>query len=114
MKERYFNCDVLRIIAFIFVIAIHSLSYLGFYNQINEGIIMLCLNVLRYLFIICVPLFLVLTGYLMENKDSFNKQYVFKLFRVMVTYILCRVVYFLFVYLYTGQLISIKLVFSVF
>lgn len=44
----------------------------------------------------------------MENKDSFNKRYVFKLFRVMVTYILCRVVYFLFVYLYTGQLISIK------
>lgn len=49
MKERYFNCDVLRIIAFIFVIAIHSLSYLGFYNQIKYYNVMFeCFAMLIY------------------------------------------------------------------
>ena len=78
-KERLINCDFLRILALIFVISVHSISYIGFYSTINEGPTMWLLNILRCLFIICVPLFILLTGYFMSKKEL-NKSYLKKLF----------------------------------
>lgn len=90
MKKRSVNCDVLRILAFFFVVSVHGLSYAGFYGAITEGPIMLFLNIMRCLFITCVPLFLILSGYLM-NKKEISKDYYKKILRIIITYILCSI-----------------------
>lgn len=90
MKTRLLNCDILRIIAFSFVVGVHSLSYAEFYVTPMTGTTMLFLNFLRCLFITCVPLFLVLSGYLMIEK-TLSKNYLKKLSRIIVTYILCSI-----------------------
>lgn len=41
MKERSINCDVLRIMACFFVIAVHSLRCVGFYDEVTQGPTML-------------------------------------------------------------------------
>lgn len=95
MKQRIINCDILRIIAFFFVICVHSLLHTGFYQEANSGIIMIILNILRCLFIVCVPLFIILTGYLMGEKEL-NKKYIYKLFKIILTYLLCSITYIVF------------------
>ncbi len=90
MKTRNVNCDILRIFAFLMVISVHFLIYTGFYNVINHGKVMLLLNISRCLFITCVPLFIVLTGYLMKDKEL-SKDYIKKLSRIIITYILCSI-----------------------
>lgn len=91
IKNRSLNCDILRIMAFLFVLAVHSLSYIGFYSETTTGPTMLILNIVRCLFITCVPLFLVLTGYLMSKKEL-TKDYIKKLSRIIITYLLCSIV----------------------
>lgn len=105
MEKRLVNCDILRILAFIFVISVHFLSYIGFYNQINEGPTMIGLNILRCLFMSCVPLFLVLTGYLMCNKE-FNAKYIKKLGRIVLTYFLCSIVCLVFLHFIENRSLS--------
>jgi len=90
MKNRNINCDILRIIAFSFVVMVHVLLNIGFYSTIIEGPTMLCLNIIRCLLITCVPLFIILTGYLMNEKEL-NKKYIMKLSRIITTYILCAI-----------------------
>ncbi len=90
MSKRNLNCDILRIIAFIFVIAVHSLSNINFYNTITKDITMLGLNILRPLFMTCVPLFIFLSGYLTKERE-FNKTYVLKLGKILLTYLLCAI-----------------------
>lgn len=91
MKKRDLNCDLLRILAFTFVVAVHSLGQIGFYVQVTDGPTMFIINVLRCLFITCVPLFLVLSGYLISD-NKFDKKYCKKIIRVLLTYILCSFV----------------------
>lgn len=51
---------------------------------------MLILNIIRCLFMTCVPLFIILTGYLSINKEL-NKNYFKKIFRIILTYVLCSI-----------------------
>ena len=88
--KRLLNCDILRIIAFCLVIAVHFLMYNNFYNTPTLGETMLVVNVLRCLFIVCVPLFLILSGYLM-NQKKFNKEYCKKISKILITYVLCSI-----------------------
>ena len=78
MKTRNINCDFLRIIALLFVISVHSLLYIGFYDTVNDGPTMILLNIARCLFITCVPIFMILSGYLMSKKE-FNRKYLQKI-----------------------------------
>ena len=91
MKERSINCDVLRIMACFFVISVHSLRCVGFYDEVTQGSNMLFLNIARCLFEICVPIFIVLTGYLLTKRE-FNKNHICKLGRIVIVYILCSIV----------------------
>lgn len=108
MKQRNINCDILRIIAFTFVVMVHCLSFIEFYRTINEGPIMLVLNILRCLFMTCVPLFIILTGYLM-NKKELNKDYIKKISRIIITYILCSIICLIFLhYIENREVLDIK------
>ncbi|MGX8851836.1 acyltransferase [Amedibacillus sp. YH-ame10] len=68
MNKRNLNIDLIRCFALLFVISVHFFSSIEFYDTPLEGIKMLLQTVLRTFFMICVPLFLLLTGYLMNNK----------------------------------------------
>lgn len=69
MKERNINLDLIRCVAVIFVISVHFCLNSGFYELTCSGMRMLIMCILRTAFITCVPLFLMLTGYLMNKKE---------------------------------------------
>ena len=69
MQERNYNLDLIRSVAVIFVLSVHFFLNSGFYGIICEGEKMFVMCVLRTSFITCVPLFLMLTGYLMCKKE---------------------------------------------
>ena len=102
MKTRNINCDFLRIIALLFVISVHSLLYIGFYDTVNDGPTMILLNIARCLFITCVPIFMILSGYLMSKKE-FNRKYLQKIIRIISTYFLCSLMCIIAVYFIENQ-----------
>ena len=92
-KDRNLGLDITRIIAFISVPSVHFFLNSGFYDTPVLGEKMYVMVILRTLFMICVPLFMLLSGYLMSeqrilmNKKSLWNQYK-KLSKVLITYIL--------------------------
>ena len=61
--------DICRIVAFIFVPCVHFFLNSGFYEQPVCGWRMFLMVLLRTVFTICVPMFMLLTGYLMSDRD---------------------------------------------
>lgn len=61
--------DITRIIAFASVPAVHFFKNSEFYETAVIGERMYLMVILRTAFMVCVPLFLLLTGYLMSDKD---------------------------------------------
>ena len=62
------NLDIIRIFALFCVVGVHFFVHTHFYAYPVNNISMYILTVLRSFFAICVPLFIILTGYLMKNK----------------------------------------------
>ena len=60
---------------------------------------------------ICVPLFLITTGYLMKNKEL-NKKYYFGISRVLIIYLLNALMYIGYNILYLKEPVSIKFIAS--
>lgn len=69
------NADLIRCVAVYSVSSVHFLLNSGFYSQPVEGIPMLVMCMYRSCFMVCVPLFLLLTGYLMWEKQLTGKYY---------------------------------------
>lgn len=92
IKNRDPGLDITRIIAFMCVPAVHFFRSSGFYGEAIIGRRMYVMVFFRTLFMICVPLFMLLTGYLMIdaqvalNKNSILKFYS-KLKNVILVYI---------------------------
>lgn len=74
-KDRNINLDIIRCIAVISVIAVHFFKNIDFYEEVVIGKRMCCMLVVRNLLMICVPLFIILTGYLMCKKELSKKYY---------------------------------------
>lgn len=67
-KTRAFGPDLVRVVATIFIIGVHFFLYNGYYGQPQIGFAMHMANILRWITFTCVPMFLVLTGYLQGEK----------------------------------------------
>lgn len=67
--------DIIRIVAVFTVISIHFFLHNGFYSQTVQGIEMYITVIFRSFLSVCVPLFIILTGYLMCNKTLSKKYY---------------------------------------
>lgn len=91
MKKRELGLDILRTIAIIFVISVHFFLNNGFYSQKMEGLSMWAAGCFRWLFFSCVPLFLLITGYLRAN-DTPSKKYYCGLFRVLISWLIISVI----------------------
>ena len=74
MKKRNINIDLIKCIAVFSVISVHFFLNTNFYNTPVVGNKMYIAVFFRTLFMICVPLFIITTGYLMKNKEL-NKKY---------------------------------------
>lgn len=71
------------------VLLVHTFLNNGYYREPVEGSIITIFTFFRQFAMICVPLFIILTGYLQCGKEiAFNKKYVFKLAKFIVPYIL--------------------------
>lgn len=87
LKTRQCSMDLIRVTAALCVISVHFFMYTGFYDQPMAGKKMLLLCIMRTFFSCCVPLFLLLTGWLMAEK-TLEKKYYLGLSNTLVTYLL--------------------------
>lgn len=90
MRQRDLRLDMIRIFALFSVISVHFFLNNGFYEQPVIGTRMLIMCIMRCFFMICVPLFMMLTGYLMSNK-TLSKKYYFGITKTIVIYILASI-----------------------
>lgn len=81
------SLDVLRILAFFLVVSVHFVSLSKYNEMATGGLMMLLMTMLRSVTVCCVPLFIMLTGYLQTNK-ALSKKYYLGILRPAVTYVL--------------------------
>ena len=110
--QRMLGPDLVRITACFTVLSVHFFLNNGFYSEPVEGAPMFIMVLMRSAFMVCVPLFLLLTGYLMRNK-KLEKGYYAKGAKTLGVYVLASaacIIYKL-AYLKTGE--PLKAVLSV-
>lgn len=107
-KFRDPGLDLIRAIAVFLVLSVHFFSRIGFYSQPMEGKRMLLMCVMRMGCMTCVPLFLLLTGYLCRKKEL-SKRYYGGILRILMTYLLCGLVC-LALRAYRGEAMSLRYV----
>lgn len=111
LTNRNSSMDIIRIVALFFVISIHFFLNNGFYNQKICGLDMYVMVLMRTLFLVCVPLFMLLTGYLMCKKEL-SKKYYKGIFKILVVYVVASVACMLFNTLYKHEPFSILKIFD--
>lgn len=85
-SSRNVNVDLVKSVAIFCVVAVHFLLNAGFYDVSLHGLMGYVLTVARTALMVCVPLFLITTGYLMKNK-RLSVRYYLGVLRVLVIYI---------------------------
>lgn len=90
MRQQDLNLSFIRASAVIFVIAVHFFLNCGFYDIPSTGYIMMIGIFVRTQLMVCVPLFLLLSGYLHVGK-SWNPSHYKKLMGFLVTYALASI-----------------------
>lgn len=82
--------DITRCFAFFCVVSIHFFKNSGLYEETVTGSKMYLMCLLRSGFMIAVPLFLLLSGYLMKDRQP-TKQYYSKIWKTICIYILASI-----------------------
>lgn len=98
-SQRNIGLDLTRILAFLSVIGVHFFLNTDFYKIPVRGKRMLILAIIRTGFMVCVPLFLLLTGYLVSAKNvpleaKSLKKYYKKIIPILLSYALAMALIF--------------------
>ena len=105
--QRICGLDLIRVCAIFFVIAGHFFTLnTSFKNVPFTGFSMFVQGIMNSVFMVGVPLFIMLTGYLNINKQP-TKKYYKGMIRVLVAYIIFSIVTIAFRKLYLGENLSI-------
>lgn len=99
--------DIIRIVAVFCVVSVHFLLYCGFYSEEVHGLPMFVGCIMRTLFTVCVPLFMLLTGYLM-NKKVLCKKYYLGIVKTLIIYLIATIVCMIFKRIKFGDELSAK------
>ena len=99
--------DIIRCFALLFVNSVHFFLNTGFYQQPVVGPRMYAATMIRAFLMICVPLFMLLSGYLMCTK-KLEKKYYTKLPYTLIMYLLATTLTFFFRGLYLGNEMTLK------
>lgn len=112
-KNAAFNLNlyIIRICAFFCVVGIHAFSYSGFYELPVVGKNMFIMVCLRGIFRICVPLFIMLSGYTCRHYKYSKKLFV-RAADILLVYFLCSAVCLLFRIKYTGIVPTLSVILS--
>ena len=107
MQKRNAAADIIRCLALFFVISVHFFLNNGYYTQPVEGMKMFIMTMMRSLFIICVPLFITLSGYLLRKKQL-SIQYYSKVSKVIMTYVLTGILCMIYSAVFLKQELTVK------
>ena len=94
-SERFANIDLIRCIALYFIPSIHFFMHTGFYNLPVNSNLMYIMTVVRTMSMMCIPLFLLITGFLMSKK-TFGRGNFKGLIRILSIFFIYKV--FVFIY----------------
>lgn len=94
--------DILRIFAFFCVISVHFFLHIGFYNTLITGKEMYIMMIMRTFFMVCVPLFITLSGYLLINKVP-GKKYYKGIIKTLFIYVAVSVICIIFKHFFMEQ-----------
>lgn len=113
-KNRDSRLDLIRTVAIISVISVHFLFYCGYYETILSGKRMFVMTFMRTIFLNCVPLFIMLTGYL-NSKKELTRSYYYGGLKILRTYLLACGCCLLFKIFYLNEeLTFLEIVISIF
>lgn len=85
LESRNTSLDIVRVVAVFLVNSVHFFLYNGFYSETVSGVPMFIMGIMRAFFTTCVPLFMILTGYLMSKK-TLSKGYYKGIRKTLVVY----------------------------
>ena len=106
-SKRICGLDIIRVCAIFFVIAGHFFSLnTSFKNVPFTGISMFIQGMMHSVFMVGVPLFIMLTGYLNINKQP-TKKYYKGMIRVLVAYVIFSILTIAFRKFYLGENLSL-------
>ena len=112
MRKRICSLDITRIVAFCSVLSVHFFLNSNFYHEPINRKVMYIGVILRNAFMICVPLFLLLTGYLTSDRQidlsKDYKSYIKKLCPLFSTYAIATLMIFIYYYIFFDQTIIFK------
>ena len=89
-ESRNIGMDMLRGIALFSVIGVHFFRSAGFYKEIISGPRMAVMVLMRSSFMVCVPLFLMLSGYLLNGK-KLSAAYYLRIVRILFIYVVASI-----------------------
>ena len=96
LHKRTVNLDILRIIALIFIPCLHYFLYTGFYSKELSSNFMYVAYFARNLFLLGLPMFMLLTGFLQGNKKfTISKDYFIRITKFLIPYVIITLVYLL-------------------
>lgn len=101
VKKRNLNLDLTKCIAVFTVLSVHFFYNNGFYSIPVATPRMYVMTGMRTLFMICVPLFLLVTGALM-NRKTLSRQYYRGVRHTLFIYLLSCIACMIFNYFYKG------------
>ena len=102
--ERNTGLDIVRLLATILVLTIHFFLNTNYFSTQLSGISMNLQSIIRSFCMSCVPLFMILTGYL-NNKKEYNKSFFKSLFNILIIWLFYSILEF-FVLSYLNKEIS--------
>lgn len=106
IKKRDLNLDLIRCAAVYCVLSVHFFFHNEFYITPIIGKRMYAMVLMRSVFMVCVPLFLILSGYLM-NRKTLTITYYKGLKKVLYVYLLASIACILFRIFYLSTPVSI-------
>lgn len=107
LHNRNASMDIIRIVAAFTVLSVHFFLHNGFYSQIVEGVPMYIMVLMRTLFSVCVPLFMILTGYLMSHK-TLSRKYYSGISKTLIVFVLATLACMIFKAVHDNEPLSLK------
>lgn len=110
-KKRDLNLDLIRAVAVFFTVGMHFMDNSGIYDLEIRGALPVLTAMLRMLFTACVPMFLMLTGWLCRGR-TLSRRYYRSVVRILEIYLLSSVVCLLYRAFLAGEEIDLRYVFG--
>ncbi len=107
MNKRDSRIDIIRLVALACLVIVHYILRTELYQTEVVGTRWIIICVVRSLGMCCIPLFLMVTGYLMGPK-KYEKGYYKKITRTLVIYFLASIVISIYKYLFLGEYTNAK------